>query len=297
MKISKKIKIVSAVVLACLLSVGLLACGGSGSNSSDKGFRIAVPSDTTNEARALLLLESEGLITLKEGAGLAATANDIVDNPYHIEIVEAEAAALPRTLDDVDAAVINGNYVLSSGLDPTSALASEDAGSEAALEYANVIAVRPEDANSDKTKALLGALQSDEIKAFIDDNYLGQVVALDKTDNPEKDTLGVSGSVQSDDKIIRVGASPSPHAEILAAAKDILERQGYTLEIVEFSDYIQPNLALSEGELDANYFQHLPYLEDYNAENGTDILWVAKIHFEPLALYPGKISSLSEITS
>lgn len=284
MKKKNVIKLVLAAILSCTLVAALSGCGGGGG-----GLKIAVPSDTTNEARALLLLEEQGLITLKEGAGLSATANDIVDNPYNIEIIEAEAASLPRTLEDVDMAVINGNYALSAGLDPASALVGEDANSDAAVEYANVIAVRADDAGSEKTKVLVEALQSDEVKKYIKDTYNGAVVPVDV------DAVHVSEDKGSDNKVIKVGASPAPHAEILEAARPLIEKQGYTLEIVEFSDYIQPNVALNDGDLDANYFQHYPYLDDYNKENGTNLASAAKIHFEPLCLYPGKTASIEDL--
>ena len=98
-----------------------------------------------------------------------------------------------------------------------------------------------------------------------------------------------------DDTTIKVGASPTPHAEILNAAKDLLAAKGWTLEVVEFTDYVQPNVALSDGSLDANYFQHQPYLDNYNEENGTDLVGVAKIHFEAMALYGGKAASLDDL--
>ena len=135
------------------------------------GAQIAVPSDTTNEARALQLLQAQGLITIKDGAGFAATANDIVDNPKNIKIIETEAASLPRTLQDVDLAVINGNYAIGAGLEPSTALASEGESSEAAEQYVNVVAVRAGDESSDKIKALVNALQSDEVKQFIEQTY------------------------------------------------------------------------------------------------------------------------------
>ncbi len=99
----------------------------------------------------------------------------------------------------------------------------------------------------------------------------------------------------NEDKVITVGASPAPHAEILEVAKEILAEEGYTLEIVEFTDYVLPNEALTAGDLDANYFQHQPYLDNYNANNGTDIVSVGAIHYEPLGLYPGKTASVEEI--
>lgn len=284
-------KLVLIALVVSTLVIGLAGCGAAGSDSgSGSGeFQIAVPSDTTNEARALLLLEEQGLIKLKEGAGLSATANDIVENPYNIKIVETEAASLPRTLQDVDMAVINGNYALSAGLDPASALAGETSDAAAADEYGNVIAVRAEDAGSAKTIALVEALQSDEVKQYIADTFDGAVVSVDI------DALPVSDGEESSDKVIKVGASPAPHAQILEFAKPILEKKGYTLEIIEYSDYIQPNVALNDGDLDANYFQHYPYLEDYNKENGTTLASAGKIHFEPLCLYPGKTTSIADI--
>lgn len=142
------------------------------------GATIAVPNDTTNEARALLLLEDNGLITLAEGVGLEATVNDIVDNPKNLNITELEAAQLARSLQDVDLAVINGNYAIDAGLDVNEALASETADSEAAQAYANVIAVRSEDKDNAKIQALLKALQSDEVKEYIETEYNGAVVPL-----------------------------------------------------------------------------------------------------------------------
>lgn len=141
------------------------------------GAKIAVPNDATNEARALLLLQDEGLVKLKDGAGLTATKNDIAENPKNIEIIEAEAAALPRTLDDVDLAVINGNYAIGAGLDPSTAIASEETDSEAAEKYVNVVAVRSGEEGSEKIQALVKALQSDTVKQYIDATYNGAVVA------------------------------------------------------------------------------------------------------------------------
>ena len=138
--------------------------------------KIAVPSDTTNEARALLLLEDQGLLKLKEGVGLTATKNDIVENPKNIDIVEAEAASLPRTLDDVDFAVINGNFALAAGLDKEKALVGESVDSDAFKKYGNIIAVQSENKDSAKTQALIKALQSDEVRDFIKTKYGEEVI-------------------------------------------------------------------------------------------------------------------------
>lgn len=142
------------------------------------GATIAVPNDTTNEARALLLLQAQGLITLKDGVGIAATPADITDNPHNIKFVEAEAAALPRLLDDADFAVINGNFALSAGIDPALALASEKADSEAADMYANVLVVKAGNENQEAIKWLVNALGSDIVREFIVSSYGGAVVPV-----------------------------------------------------------------------------------------------------------------------
>lgn len=144
-----------------------------------EGAVIAVPNDTSNEARALLLLQTVGLITLKEDAGLTATVSDIAENPKNLEIKELEAAQIARTLPDVDLAVINGNYAIEAGLNAaTDALAKEEKDSLAAQTYANIIAVRAGDENRPEIKALVAALQSDEVKKFIEDTYQGAVVPV-----------------------------------------------------------------------------------------------------------------------
>ena len=143
------------------------------------GAKIAVPNDTTNEARALQLLAAQGIITLKEGAGLTATKNDIAENPHNVDIVEMEAAQLPRTLADVDFAVINGNYAAEAGLNATTdALAVEDASSEAAQTFANILVVKEGNEDNPAIQALLAALQSEQVKNFIDETYSGAVVAI-----------------------------------------------------------------------------------------------------------------------
>ena len=142
------------------------------------GAQIAVPNDATNEARALLLLEQEGLITLKEGAGLTATKGDIVDNPHNFDIVETEAKLLTTVLQDVDVAVINGNYAIDAGLKVKDALAVEAADGVAAEAYVNVVAVNAGDENSEKIQALVKALKSDAVRSYIETTYEGAVVPM-----------------------------------------------------------------------------------------------------------------------
>ena len=143
----------------------------------DKGT-VLVPNDVSNEARALLLLEAQGLIKLKEDAGLEATKNDIVENPKNLDIVELEAAQLPRSLSDGDIAVINGNYAIEAGLKVSDALAVEDSQSLAASTYGNIVAVKEGQEESESTKALIEALTSPEVKAFMEETYEGAVVPL-----------------------------------------------------------------------------------------------------------------------
>ena len=142
------------------------------------GAQVGVPNDATNEARALLLLAQEGLITLKDGVGITATKLDIVDNPKNLEIVELEAAQLTSRLADLDVAVINGNDALDAGLTSADALAVEAATGAAAEAYVNVLTVKEGRENDEAIQKLAQALQSDEVKAFIEENYSGGVVAL-----------------------------------------------------------------------------------------------------------------------
>lgn len=140
------------------------------------GAEVAVPNDTTNEARALLLLEQEGLIKLKEKAGLQATILDIQENPLNLKIKELEAAQVARAVSDVDIACINGNYAIEAGLEE--AIALESAESEAAETYANLIAVKEGNEDTEKTQALVEAVLSNKVKDFITANYKGAVVPV-----------------------------------------------------------------------------------------------------------------------
>ncbi|CDE17735.1 d-methionine ABC superfamily ATP binding cassette transporter binding protein [Eubacterium sp. CAG:841] len=278
-------KKILAVALTLALALLLLAsCGG------EKGVTIAVPNDTTNEARALLLLEANGLIKLKEGAGIAATARDIVENPYNITIKEVEAAQLPNFLPDVDYAVINSNYAIPAGFNPTKdSLAIEGSYSK----YANILAVKEGNENTPKIKALKAALESKQVADFIANKYDGSVIGTvdNLTDGYDSsvDYASLAGTK------IKVAASPTPHAEILGEVKKILAEKDITLEINVLSDYVVPNNVVESGECDANYFQHTPYLDDFNKENGTHIVSVAAIHVEPMGIYSTSHKTLDDI--
>lgn len=143
------------------------------------GAQVAVPNDATNEARALLLLEAQGLIKLKEEVGMSATINDIVENEKNLNIVEIEAAQIPRSLQDVDIAVINGNYALEAGLNVNEdALAVEDASSVGATTYQNILVVKEGNENNEAIQALKAALTSETIRQFIEERYEGSVVPV-----------------------------------------------------------------------------------------------------------------------
>ena len=153
--------------------------GGKTADLADlpEGAQIAVPNDTTNEARALWLLQAQGIIEVDEQSGLEATKQDITSNPKNVEIVEMEAAQLPRALADVDFAVINGNYAVAAEI-ADQVLVTEDKDSEAAKQYANIVAVREGDENREDIKALVEALQSDEVKAYIEETFGSTVIPV-----------------------------------------------------------------------------------------------------------------------
>lgn len=157
---------------------GIYAGKASSLTDLADGAQIAVPNDATNEARALLLLEQEGLIKLKDGVGLAATKADIAENPHNFEIVETEAKLLTTVLQDVDVAVINGNYAIDAGLKVKEALAVEAADGAAAEAYVNVLAVNEGSENSEKIQALVKVLKGDVVKSYIETTYEGAVVPM-----------------------------------------------------------------------------------------------------------------------
>ena len=337
-------------------AAALTACGGSSSTASSAAasgsvassaaakldkIKVAVPNDTTNEARALTLLEKNGFFKLKADAGLTATKNDIEENPLNVTVDEVEAAQVPNVLQDEDYAVINSNYAISAGLNPmTDALAMED-GSSA---YVNILVCKDGNQEEPKIKALAAALQSQKVKDFMDENYKGAVVSVveDPTDGYDssidydalngetvscaatpaphcevlevcKEILAAKGSVVSvvenptdgydstvdydalNGQTVSCAATPAPHCEVLEVCKEILAAKGITLDIQEYDDYVIPNQVVEDGQVDTNYFQHQPYLDNFNAEKGTHLVTVAGIHVEPMGIYGGKQDSLAPI--
>ena len=276
-------KKLTAVILAALLSLSCV---------SALALQIAVPNDTTNEARALLLLAANGAIKLDENAGITATVADITENPLNIEFYEVEAANVPNVLVDVDYAIINNNYALDAGFSPAKdSLLIENAESP----YVNVLSVKEGNEETPEAKALAAALSSKAVADFITSTWAdGSVVCV--IENVDED--GYDDSVDYDalaGKTISVAASPTPHAQVLAVAKDILAAKNITLDIIEFADYVQPNLVVDAGEVFANYFAHIPYQQNFNEENGTHLVNILGIHVEPMALYGGKQADLNAL--
>ena len=287
-------------------AAALTACGGSSSTASSAAgstassaastvakldkVKVAVPNDTTNEARALTLLEKNGFFKLKADAGLTATAKDIEENPLNVTVDEVEAAQVPNVLQDEDYAVINSNYAISAGLDPmTDALAMEDGTSA----YVNVLVCKEGNEEEPKIKALVAALESQQVKDFMVENYKGAVVSV--VENP---TDGYDPDIDYDalnGETVSCAATPAPHCEVLEVCKEILAAKGITLDIQEYDDYVIPNTVVEDGQVDTNYFQHQPYLDNFNEEKGTHLVTVAGIHVEPMGIYGGKQDSLAPI--
>ena len=207
----KAITTLLSLVLIFTFAIGLTCCGG-GDDSQDP-VQIAIPNDTTNEARALLLLQDNGIIKLKDGAGITATIQDIAENPKNIEFKEVEAAQLPNVLQDVDYAIINSNYALPADLNPVEDSLLIEGSSSA---YGNILAVKEGNENEPKIKALIAALQSQKVADFISETYGGAVIST--VENPgdgfdaDVDYAALAGTE------ITVAATPSPHAEVLAVA-------------------------------------------------------------------------------
>ena len=283
----------TALVLALVLTAAL-ALTGCGSKGGDDAapIQIAVPNDTTNEARALLLLEDNGYITLDPEAGITATIKDITENPYNLTFKEVEAAQIPNVLQDVDYGIINSNFAIQAGINPVEDSLTIEGSSSA---YANVLCVKEGNENSDAAKALIAAVSSQKVADYIAETYGGAVVsAVENPGNGFDDSVDYAALAGT---TITVAASPTPHAEILALAKEILAEKDVTLEIQEFTDYVQPNNVVESGDVFANFFQHVPYLDDFNVQNGTHVVSVAAIHVEPMGIYGGKQTSLDAITA
>ena len=272
-------KKILALVLALVLSLSLTAALAD-------GVTFAIPNDATNEGRALLLLQAQGLITLKEDAGITATVADIAENALGLQFVEVEAAMVPNVLADVDFGIINGNYALAASLDK--ALLYENSESP----YVNVVCVNEANKDTDLAKALAAAVLSQQVVDYFAETYKdGSAIAT--IDQP---TDGYDASVDYASlagQTVKVACTLDPHSYVLEVAKKILAEKNITLEIVIVDDYVTPNTMVDSGDVFANYFAHQPYQDDFNAQNNTKLVTIAGVHVEPMGLYAGKQSDLS----
>ena len=272
-------KKIIALLVALVLTLSLTAAFAD-------GIKIAVPNDATNEGRALLLLQAYGLLKVDENAGITATVKDITENPLNIEFVEVEAALVPNALPYVDYAIINGNYALAAEL--PAALLYENAESP----YVNVISVNEADKDSDKAKALAAAALSQKVVDYFA-SYEGQAISV--VENP---TDGFDATVDYDalkGETIKVVATLDPHSFVLAIVKDILAEKEINVEVTVVDDYVTPNTAVNDGDAFANFFAHQPYQDDFNANNGTNLVTIAGVHVEPMGLYAGQQTDLAAL--
>jgi len=279
-------KKIIALVVALVLTLSLTAALAD-------TITVAVPNDPTNEGRALLLLQSAGVLKLKDGVGLEATKLDIESSAVEIDLVEVEASVLPeyKLNKDADYVIINNNFALDAGLNPVAdSLLIESAESP----YVNVVSVKEGNENSDAAKALAAALTSQQVADYISEKYAGAAVAT--FENP---TDGYDATVDYEalkGTTISIAATPVPHEEVLKdVVAGILAEKGITLEVHEVTDYVTPNQFVEAGDVFANYFAHQPYQDSFNAENGTHLVTIAGIHVEPMALYGGKQETLEAL--
>ena len=271
-------KKILALVVALVLTLSLTAALAD-------GIKIAIPNDATNEGRALLLLQAYGLIKVDENAGITATVADITENPLNIEFIEVEAALVPNALPDVDYAAINGNYALAAQL--PAALLYENAESP----YVNVVSVNAADAESDKAKALAAAILSQQVKDYFETNEK----AISVVENP---TDGFDATVDYDalkGETIKVVVTLDPHSYVLDIVKNILAEKDINVEVTVVDDYVTPNTAVNDGDAFANFFAHQPYQDDFNANNGTNLVTIAGVHVEPMGLYAGQQADLAAL--
>ena len=270
------VKSILALTLVLILILGSAAA---------ETLQIAIPNDATNEGRALLLLQAQGLIKLKEDAGITATVADITENELGITFNEVEAAMVPNVLADVDYGIINGNYALAAEL--PAALLVENAESP----YVNVVSVKEENKDSDLAKALAAAVLSQQVKDFFNDYDKAVSVVENPTDGYDEtvDYAALAGQT------IKVACTLDPHSYVLEKAKEILAAKDITLEIIIVDDYVTPNTMVDSGDVFANFFAHQPYQDDFNAQNGTSLVTIAGVHVEPMGLYAGRQADLAAL--
>ncbi len=296
----KCFKRITAAALACFLVIGLCACGGSAKEAEP--LKIGVPSDATNQARAISLLETAGLIEVDDAAGFTPELKDITKYIYNIEIVPAAANTLVATLDDYGASTINGTYAVPAGLSPSKdGLITEVQESGSGNPFINVIVARTEDKDNEDYKKIVEAYQDQTIAQYIlEKNKGSSVPAFDYDPDysvPDDYVSSLEGYKSSPDgkKTVKLGVCGS--GDVWRGVQKVLDESnsGIYIEVIIFDAYNLPNEALNSGEIDLNSFQHIAYLNSEIKSQGYDLTPIGNTSCAPLTLYSKKVKNLDEL--
>lgn len=299
----KNIKIALAVVLVLALSLSLCACGEKKEEGkAAEPLKIGVPSDATNQARAISLLETAGLIEVDDAAGFTPELKDVTKYIYNIEIVPAAANTLVSTLDDYGASTINGTYAVPAGLSPSEdGLITEVQDPGAGNPFINVIVARTADKDNEDYQTIVKAYQTQTIAQYIlEKNSGSSIPAFDYDPNyevPDDYVSSLEGYKSSPEgkKVIKMGVCGS--GDVWRAVQKVLDDQnsGLYIDVIIFDAYNLPNEALNSGEIDLNAFQHKAYLNSEIASQGYELTDIGDTSCAPLTLYSKKASSIEEL--
>lgn len=290
-------KRLTALVLVLILALSLAACG------KKETVKIGIPDDGTNLSRAIKLLETAGLITVKPEAGYTPEMADITGYLYNIEIVPTQANGLPATLDDFAASTINGTYAIPAGLIPSrDALIIEKQSESGDNPYVNIIAARSADKDNETYKTIVKAYQTQLVAQFLLENYKEAFFPAFQYDAKysvdEKFTQDILSykSDKTGKTVVKVGVCGANNDQWIAVQK-VLDDQGANIfiELVEFDAYNLPNEALNSGDIDLNAFQHKAYMNSEIASQGYKIESIGDTLIAPLSLYSKQVKSLDAL--
>ncbi len=299
----KTFKRILTFTLAAILAVGTFSftsCNGGKTTA----IKIGIPDDATNQARAIKLLETAGLIEVDPAAGATPEMRDITKYIYNIEICPTAANTLPSLLGDYGACTINGTFATSAGLLPSrDALITEDQGDEGIKESINIIAARTAEKDSETYKTIVDAFHTEEVAVYMLEKYTETYFPAFKyektmTETPAEFVAAIDAYKSSKDgkTVVTVGVC-GPKNDFWKAVQKVLDDRNANIyiELKEFSSYNLPNEALANGEIDLNSFQHYAYLNKECAENNFDLTAVGESLFAPLSLYSQKYESLDAL--
>ena len=291
-------KKLTSILLILVLALSLCACG-----SKKEAVKIGIPDDGTNLSRALKLLETAGLITVKPEAGYTPQMADITGYLYNVEIIPTQANTLPATLDDYAASTINGTYAIPAGLIPSrDALIIEKQSESGDNPYVNIIAARSADKDNPVYKTIVAAYQTQTVAQFLLENYKEAFFPAFNYDskfsadaNFVQEILNYK-SDKAGKTVVKVGVCGANNDQWLAVQK-VLDEQGANIyiELVEFDAYNLPNEALNSGDIDLNAFQHKAYLNSEIASQGYKIEAIGDTLIAPLSLYSKQVNSLDAL--